>query len=378
MEKSIKESRVLVGGRAVPSTIELTVVVPTFDERENVSHLLTRLEAVLEGVSWEAIFVDDNSPDGTANFLRELAQQKPNVRVIHRIGRRGLASACVEGVLSSSAPYFAVIDADMQHDEAILPQMLERLKESDLDIVIGSRYLGGESVVGWDMRRQLISRVAGRAARFVVKVDLKDPMSGFFLMRRQAFDEVVRHLSLQGFKILVDLFASTPRPLRFAELPYQFRTRIFGKSKLDSMAVWEYGMLLSDKIFGRFIPPRLILFGAVGALGLVVHMLALGIALYGGVAFAASQIIAVFTAMTFNFTLNNMITYRDQRLSGWDWLRGLLSFYLICSIGAVANVGIATFAYAERPVWWLAGLAGALVGAGWNYALSAFFTWRRR
>ena len=360
------------------SGVELTVVVPTFNERDNVNPLLDRLEVALGSLSWEAIFVDDDSPDGTADLLREIAQQSPHVRVIHRIGRRGLASACVEGVLSSSAPYFAVIDADMQHDEAILPQMLETLKEHELDIVVGSRYVDGGGVAeDWDKRRQLISSFAGRTARLVIKADLKDPMSGFFLMRRQTFEEVVRNLSQQGFKILLDLFASAPRPLRFAEVPYQFRPRTHGESKLDTMVAWEYGMLLADKMFGRFIPARLILFGVIGVLGLLVHMTVLAVALYGGLAFTASQTIAVLTSMTSNFTLNNLITYRDRRLRGWRWVRGLMSFYIVCSVGAVANVGIATFAYAEKPVWWLAGLAGALVGAVWNYALSAFFTWKR-
>lgn len=358
--------------------VELAVIVPTFNERDNINLLLDRLATSLSGLNWEAIFVDDDSPDGTAHLLRQIAHQEPRVRVIHRIGRRGLASACVEGVLSSSAPYFAVLDADMQHDESILLQMLERLKLDGLDVVVGSRYVQGGSVAGWDERRRLISRVAARAARLVIKADLTDPLSGFFLMRRQAFDGAVRNLSQQGFKILLDLFASAPQPLRFAELPYKFRTRIHGESKLDSMVAWEYGMLLADKLFGRFIPPRLILFGAIGAVGLLIHMAALAIALYGGLVFTAAQTVAVLTAMTSNFTLNNLITYRDQRLRGWQWARGLLSFYVVCSIGAVANVGIATLVYAREPVWWLAGLAGALVGIVWNYALSAFFTWKRR
>ena len=358
--------------------VELAIVVPTFNERDNIRPLLDRLQFALEGLSWEVIFVDDDSPDGTADFLREIARQRPHVRVIHRIDRRGLTSACVEGVLSSSAPYFAVIDADMQHDEAILPQMLERLKEADLDVVVGSRYVEKGSVAGWDKRRQLISRVAGRAASLVIKADLRDPMSGFFLMQRQAFDKSVRNLSQQGFKILLDLFASAPQPLRFAELPYHFRPRICGESKLDTMVAWEYGMLLADKLFGRFMPPRLVLFGAIGGLGLIVHMAVLAVALGLGLAFVFAQTIAVLTAMTFNFTLNNLITYRDQRLRGWAWVRGLMSFCIICSLGAIANVGIATFIYAREPVWWVAGLAGALVGAVWNYALSAFFTWKRQ
>src|SRR6476660_2920852 len=177
------DSKPFQQGRAAGaiSGVELTVVVPTFNERDNISPLLDRLKVALGSLNWEAIFVDDDSPDGTADFLREIAQRRPHVRVIRRIGRRGLTSACVEGVLSSSAPYFAVIDADMQHDEAILPQMLEVLKERGLDIVVGSRYVEGGSVLGWEKRRRLISRLASRIARLVIKVDLQDPMSGFFL-----------------------------------------------------------------------------------------------------------------------------------------------------------------------------------------------------
>jgi dolichol-phosphate mannosyltransferase len=357
---------------------ELAVVVPTFNERENIAPLLERLNAALTGIRWEVIFVDDDSPDGTADALRQVAQRSRNVRVIRRIGRRGLSSACVEGVLSSSAPFFAVIDADMQHDEQLLPLMLKTLKDQQLDIVIGSRYVEGGSMRSWNERRRLISRLAGRASRLVVKADLKDPMSGFFLMRRQAFDETVRNLSQHGFKILLDLFASAPKPLRFAELPYHFKPRVFGESKLDSLAAWEYGMLLADKTFGRLIPPRLVFFGLIGGLGLLVHMSVLAGTLYAGLAFSIAQTLAVIVAMTSNFMLNNWITYRDRRLSGWAWLRGLLSFYAICSMGAVANVGIASFIFAGDHVWWVAGLTGALVGAVWNYALSALFTWRRR
>jgi dolichol-phosphate mannosyltransferase len=356
---------------------ELAIVIPTFNEGENIRPLLARLEAALNGIRWETIIVDDDSTDGTADLVRQVARQNPRVRVIHRIGRRGLTSACVEGVLSSSTSYFAVIDADMQHDERLLPRMFERLVKDDLDIVVGSRYVEGGSVGGWSIKRRLVSRVAGHAARLVMKASLQDPMSGFFVMRRKAFDEAVRQLSQQGFKILLDLFASAPRPLRFAEVPYQFVLRQHGESKLDSMAAWEYGMLLADKLFGHIIPTRFLLFGAVGSFGVIVHMLALALAFHSGIPLAISQAIAVVTAMTFNFALNNSVTYRDRRLTGWRFLRGLLSFYAICSLGAVGNVGIASVVYAEQPIWWVAGLAGALVGVVWNYAVSGFFTWRR-
>jgi dolichol-phosphate mannosyltransferase len=357
--------------------IELTVVVPTFNERDNIDPLLWRLERALEGISWEVIFVDDDSSDGTADFVRAVARINARVRIIHRIGRRGLSSACVEGVLSSSSPYFAVIDADMQHDETLLPRMLARLKQDGLDIIVGSRYVEGGGLGSWDQKRQLMSRFANKAARLVLKADLWDPMSGFFLMERQAFDQTVRKLSQLGFKILLDLFASAPRPLRVAELPYEFGVRKHGQSKLDSMVAWEYGMLLADKLFGHIVPPRLLLFGLIGGLGLFVHLITLALALSVPLSFATSQTIAVLVAMTSNFVLNNLITYRDRRLLGWAFLRGLLSFYVICSVGAIANVGIAAYIYSEEPIWWLAGLAGAVVGAVWNYALSAFFTWKR-
>lgn len=357
--------------------LELAIIVPTFNERDNIDPLLRRLEIALKDVRWEVIFVDDDSPDGTAELVHHVAQNDSRIRIVRRVGRRGLTSACVEGVLASSTPYFAVIDADMQHDESLLPQMLERLKQADLDVVVGSRYVEGGGVGTWNETRQRISRMANRAARLVLKADLRDPMSGFFLMRRQTFDETVHNLSQVGFKILLDLFASAPRPLRVAELPYEFRLRQHGRSKLDSMAAWEYGMLLADKLFGHVIPPRLLVFGLIGGLGLFVHLATLALALSAGISFGVSQAVAVLVAMTSNFVLNNLITYRDRRLSGWRLIRGLLSFYVICSIGAVANVGIAAIIYAKDPIWWLAGSSGAVVGAVWNYAMSAFFTWKQ-
>ena len=287
------------------------------------------------------------------------------------------SSACVEGILASSATCVAVIDADMQHDETVLPRMLQNLRSDDLDIVIGSRYAVGVGLGEWDKKRRAISRVATLAAKLVIKADLKDPMSGFFLMRRQAFDGAVRNLSQQGFKILLDLFASSPSPLRFAEIPYQFRQRLHGESKFDSMVAWEYGMLLFDKLFGRLVPPRLVFFAIVGGIGLLIHMFILVLTLRAGFTFPVSQALAVLTAMTTNFALNNQVTYRDRRLTGRRFLYGLFSFYLICSVGAVASVGVATLLYGQDRVWWFAGLAGAIVGVVWNYAASAFITWRR-
>ena len=357
--------------------VELAVVIPTLNERDNVAALVGQLGTVLAGIRWEAVFVDDDSSDGTADLVHELGQRQSNIRCVQRLGRRGLSSACIEGILACSAPFVAVMDADMQHDEALLPRMLAMIKERHLDIVSGTRYAAGGSVGDWQRSRVLISSMAGRLARFVVKTELSDPLSGFFLIERGAFAAAMRDLSGQGFKILVDIFASSPRPLAFAELPFRFRRRINGESKLDTLVAWEYLTLLLDKLAGHLVPVRFLLFAMIGAFGVVTHLAVLWLAVYPfGVGFPTGQAVATVTAMTGNFCLNNLFTYRDKRLRGGTLVTGLLSFYAVCGIGAAANVGIASHLFDANRSWWLAGLGGAAIGAVWNYAMSSVFIWR--
>jgi Glycosyltransferases involved in cell wall biogenesis len=364
---------------SAPLPVELSIVVPTFNERENVKPLVEHLEGALPEVRWEVVFVDDDSPDGTADVVRALAQAKPYVRCLQRIGRRGLSRAVIEGILASSAPVIAVMDADLQHDETILPTMLEHIRQSQTDIVVGSRYCAGGSVGGWDPHRAAMSRLATRLSRTVVTQQLTDPMSGFFMMRRETFHRIVWRLSGEGYKILLDLFASSPEPLYFIEVPYTFRERTAGESKLDSAVVWEYLLLIVDKKLGHIVPVRFILFSLVGLSGVVVHFLALAAAFkVFGVDFPIAQATATLLAMTTNFALNNILTYKDRRLRGMRWLTGLFTFYLVCSIGVMANIGIANFIFARDYTWWLAGIAGALTGTVWNYAASSILTWSQK
>ncbi|MEZ6022435.1 MAG: glycosyltransferase family 2 protein [Hyphomonadaceae bacterium] len=362
------------------SAPELTIVAPTFNERGNVAELIARLDRALAGERWEIVFVDDDSSDGTIDALREIARADARVRAIHRIGRRGLASAVVEGALSSSAPFIAVMDADLQHDEALLPRMLARLRAGEADVAVGSRYVEGGDVGAWSAKRVGMSRLASAAARLVTPTPLTDPMSGFFMLTRAAFDSVARGLSSQGFKILLDILATARGRLRVVELPYTFRSRAAGESKLDSAVVFDYFALLADKSIGRVVPVRFVLFALVGGVGVIVHMGVLAACLNTfGMSFIAAQAAATVAAMTFNFALNNQLTYRDRRLRGWRLLTGLFSFYLVCSVGAVANVGIANYLFGGlSQAWWVAGLAGVVVGAVWNFAASAVFTWRVR
>lgn len=361
------------------SSLRLSIVVPTFNESQNIQELLHRLEATLGMTGWEIVFVDDDSPDGTAAVVRNIARTDLRVRCLQRIGRRGLSSACIEGMLAVSAPTIAVMDADLQHDETVLPKMLTEIEQGGADVVIGTRYSAGGSTGDWNEHRKAMSRLATAASRVVLKQPVSDPMSGFFMLRRKVLDSTVHHLSGLGFKILLDILATAKQPLRVAEVPYRFRDRFAGESKLDEMVVWEYGMLLADKTIGRFVPVRFLTFSVIGGLGVLVHMAVLSLVFQGiDLGFANSQSLATGTAMIFNFALNNVLTYRDWRLRGWAWLKGLLSFMLACSIGALANVGIATYLFENRTQWMLAALAGVLVGAVWNYAVSQIYTWGKK
>lgn len=357
--------------------VTLSMVVPTFNEAENVKELFRRLEDALGSKGWEVIFVDDDSPDGTASIVRSLATTDPRVRCLQRIGRRGLSSACIEGMLTACGRIIGVMDADLQHDESILPKMLKEIDDGGADVVIGTRYAGGGSTGDWNESRKAMSRLATYASRVVMKQAVSDPMSGFFMLRRTMLDSVIRSLSGVGFKILVDILASAKnQSIKVAEIPYKFGKRLAGESKLDEMVIWEYGMLLADKTIGRFVPVRFVTFSLIGGFGVFVHMAVLGILLKGmGVEFSVSQSVATVTAMISNFMLNNLLTYRDRRLRGLAWIRGLVTFILACSIGALANVGIATYLFQMDTQWMLAALAGVLVGAVWNYAVTQLYTW---
>jgi dolichol-phosphate mannosyltransferase len=360
-------------------TPDLSVVVPTFNERDNVIALFRKLEAALAGRAWEVIYVDDNSPDGTSDVVRALARQDPRVRCIRRIGRRGLSGACIEGILASSAPCAAVIDADLQHDETQLPKMLALLQGGEADLVVGSRYVEGGSADSFDKQRAGFSWLATSVAKKLLRVDIADPMSGFFMIRRDRFEQLAPQLSTQGFKILLDIVATARGSLRIKEIPYTFASRLHGESKLDSMVALDFLGLVLAKLTGDVVTLRFLLFAMVGALGLFVHLVALFVALeVFNVPFPEAQACGALMAMTSNFLLNNFLTYRDQRLQGFGILRGLLLFYLVCSVGLVANVGVAFSVYDQEPIWWLAGAAGALMGVVWNYAMSGLFVWRKR
>ena len=360
---------------------ELTIVVPTFNERENIRPLVALLENALGNTAWEIVFVDDDSPDGTAKEVRSLGREKPNVRVLQRIGRRGLAGACIEGILSSVAPIVAVIDADLQHDETRLPVMLAEFhSDSALDLVIGSRNVeDGSAGTGLSAFRKWGSDLATGMARRALKITATDPMSGFFMVRRESFNTVVLGLQQQGFKILADMLSASKGTWKIKEVGYTFRERQFGESKMDSAVTIEFLSLLAVRMTGGLVSIRFILFMLVGLSGLAVDLLVLKGMLATFVStFWVAKTISVVAAMTSNFVLNNSLTYRDRSLRGWAFFRGLLSFYVVCAVGAIANVSVASavFGVLNNQYVLLAGFTGALVGALWNFVASSLVTWK--
>jgi dolichol-phosphate mannosyltransferase len=367
--------RPAAAGNIGPRPLELGVIIPTFKEAPNVAPLLAKLEAALQGVAWQAIFVDDDSPDGTAAAVKAVAAVDPRVICLHRIGRRGLAGAVIEGAMASAAPHVAVIDGDLQHDETLLPQMLRELQADRADIVVGSRYLAtaaaDASALG--ARREAGSRLANWLGKRVLRADVTDPMSGFFMLRREMIEAVAPTLATAGFKVLFDILASQKTPPRYLELPYEFRARVAGDSKLDNGVVVQYLGLLAAKLSRDLISPRFIMFGLVGASGVGVHLLILRALLPFG--FSAAQLTAALGAMTSNYLINNAVTYRDRRKRGFGLIAGYFKFVVLCSVPLAANVAVATMVYERGPSWWVAGVAGAVVAAVWNYVTTSRAVW---
>jgi len=361
--------------------IALTIVVPTYNEKLNVRPLVSLLDKALVDINWEVVFVDDDSPDGTADEVRELAITRLDVRVIHRIGRRGLSGACIEGILSSAAPYVAVMDGDLQHDETVLISMIASFNtDPELNLVIGSRNVeGGSSGNGLSGMRSFGSDVATVIARKLLKIQVQDPMSGFFMIKLESFREVVGEFQMQGFKILTDLLSASRGSWKIKEIPFVFKERQYGQSKMDSAVTLEYFGLILARLTGGAISIRFVLFLFVGLTGILVQLLMVGIFLnVMFLSFFCSQILAVILAMTSNFFLNNILTYRDQSLSGKYILFGLLSFYFVCSLGAVANVAVANLVYNFVPLWILASFSGSVISSLWNFMSSKWLTWRVR
>jgi dolichol-phosphate mannosyltransferase len=358
---------------------ELSIVVPTYNERENIPRLVATFKAALHDIAWELIVVDDNSPDGTSETTKRIAAADSRIRCIRRVGRRGLAGACLEGILASQAQYVAVMDGDLQHDERLLLPMLQLLRRDAVNMVVATRYADGGSAAALSSQRAWGSRLATQLAHRLLKLELSDPMSGFFMLRRELVEEIAPRLSTQGFKILLDIVVTAGDSLRISELPFTFRQRLYGESKLDAGVALEYLGLLLAKATDDRVSLRFTLFCLVGMIGIGVHFVTLSVG-YDllGIQFVWAQTLAMMVAIASNFVINNALTYRDRRLRGFTFFSGLLRFYLVSMAGLVSNIGVSDWLFVNAQKWWVAGLAGAVIGVVWNYVVASHFVWRDR
>ena len=361
------------------SSSTLSVVVPTYRESANVPVLFERIKAALDGLPWEMIVVDDDSPDGTADIAFAIAASDPRMRCLRRVNRTGLAGAVIEGWMASSADYVAVIDGDLQHDETILPEMYRLLETGEGDLAVGTRVHDG-SENGLSPTRQKLSDLGKWFFNRIAGAPVTDPMSGFFMIRRKIVSRLAPRLSPDGFKILVDVVLSVAGELRVVEAPYKFRKRTAGESKLTPLVGLDFLGLVVHHATGGVLPVRFVLFALIGLVGLAVHILVLSIyrASLGPADFQTGQVVATVVAMGSNFLLNNEITYRTHRYRGLAMAGGFLAFALACGVGALPNIDVASWLYSEHQTWWLSGLSGALLSVVWNYAISSTLIWRPR
>ena len=366
-----------MNSRHTPST-EFSLIVPTYCESQNIAILVERVHQSLSSYSYELVVVDDNSPDGTSEIANSLSQQYP-VRVITRRNERGLASAVVEGFKQARGDILGVIDADLQHPPEVIPELLETVM-SGADVVIASRYVEGGGSEGWSASRKIISKGSKLLAQVLLSSarGIKDPLSGFFLLRREVIDGV--ELSPTGYKILLEVLVKG-KAREIAEVPYIFRVRERGTSNLTSGEGIRYLKHLTRLTGLQEGAIRFVKFGLVGLSGVLVNegllwLLTENLGLY----YLLSAAIAVETAIITNFILNDIWTFRDRRTPGNISLLGRgLKFNLVSLGGLGINIAILWTVTEVVGISYLIsnliGIAGATL---WNYTINTLWTWRAK
>ncbi len=377
------------GARPAP---DLSLIICTLNEGAAIRSVIEEICTTLGDINHEIVVVDDNSTDATQSEVLDLAKTRPNVRLHVRYDERGLSSAAIKGWDLAYGRYLGVMDGDGQHDPAAIRELALMIMKGDKDLVCASRYIG-QTDTGLSFFRDLGSKAATAVTGLVLKVPLTDPMSGCFMMTREYYQSARPKLTGVGFKILVDIAASAQAKPRFGEVKAALRQRQGGTSKLDVRVVLDLGAMLVEKATNGFLPARFVLFAGVGVTGVFVYTAILIIChtLLSGNPPAAiyrykmpsgdtiSYSVAIWISMTWNFFVNNSITFRDKRLKGWAIVRGLFGFYFACSIGAILSLALSLFMKDHLHIHWLvAGVGAALLSSVWNYWASTMLSWRKK
>ena len=360
--------------------VQVSIILPTYNERESLPILIENIFHVLKVYQkkFEVIVVDDHSPDKTYVVAREIARKKSWVRVIRRIHDKGLSSAILAGFSASKGDYLIAMDSDMQHDVAILPQMIQAFEEK-FDIVIGSRKVNGGGIENWTFIRKTISWVASSMAKLILPFDVQDPMSGYFGFTRHIFEKLSSSINPKGFKLLLE-FIAISNGLRIKEIGYIFRDRQFGKSKLSTGIIINYLIALYELTIGKFISLQLLKYAFVGLFGVAVNQLGLW---FGIEHLNLPHVYALMVGIEFsiftNFIFNNYWTFKDKQLSGFSHLLvGLIKFNIICLTGFVLNYSVALFLEGKFEVSiYYGNLVGIMISTMWNYIVNVKLTWEK-
>lgn len=374
---------------------QLSVITPTYCEAENVVPLLEALDAALTGIVYEVLVVDDDSPDGTWRVAEEYAERDPRVRVIRRFNTPGLSQAVMAGMAAAHGEVLAVIDADLQHDERILPQMMRTIVDGDADVVVGTRSGDDGSYGDFSPARRVISWFAALLARLFLRVPVSDPMSGYFALSRSTFNTYGPRVNPQGFKILLE-FIGRRSPLRVTEIGYHFRSRQRGETKLSPSVIRSYLLAVFELWLGRQVKGQFFLYALVGLSGVFVNLAVFGLGEamgWGAIDLGFSEdvrwslLAGIQASVLSNFLLNNYFTFWERRFRGRQVIWGFLLFEIVSLAGVVIHVSVFQFLDANgwgsdllgdeaaRLVHDLLGYSLALVS---NYFLNVNYTWQRR
>lgn len=363
--------------------LELSVVIPTYNEIENVPILLNLLFEVLKSKSYEIIIVDDNSPDGTWQAVESISKQHPQVKLIRRLEGKGLSSAVIAGMHFSKGACIAVMDADMQHDESILPQMCDKVISERVDICVGSREAPGGGYGDWSLKRKLVSYGARWLAHVSVGTTIKDPMSGFFALSREYFESTIEKINPAGFKILLEFLARGDKP-NAVEVGYTFRTRVHGTTKLNATVALEYLLALIDLRFGWLVPNQFVKFGLVGLTGSLVNFIGFALMKSAGFPIPISIVLGVELAIMWTYFANNKFTFTPMSFTGKQFFKGFALYQFVCLYGLIIQISVVstlvtTFSIVTSNIVglylvYMVGVAFAAVG---NYFLHSYYTWNR-
>ncbi len=291
--------------------MKLSIVIPTYNEKENIQKLIKKIQSEFKEnrINGEIIIVDDNSPDGTGRILENLKKKQKNIRVVHRKGKLGLSSAVLEGWKIANGNILGVMDADLSHPPEKIKELFKAIEKGEADFTIGSRYIKGGKIEGWNFKRKLMSKTATLLSRIYTKV--KDPMTGFFMIKKDVIKNV--DLNPKGFKILLEIIIKG-KYKNIKEIPITFTNRVEGKSKAGTKEILYYLQNLAGYLpHKKNVIKEFVKFGVVGVTGTLVNIAILYLLTEkAGIYYIISAIFSFIVAMSSNFILNKIWTFREN------------------------------------------------------------------